>query len=157
MIKTRTYVLPTWAIPFEVPKYISRVDCGGDGETGTHGWQVRYWAAPGRFFNDVQNKKRLSPYESLQLATIYLKGFYKGPKPQLRGSKPTLVWKKHWAKNVEQGYIQMHHPQNGKRPIRVYVGTRNTVTEVRIERATVIAKARRVIAEHEHLEFLKTQ
>ncbi len=163
----RRCVVPGWATSYRVPRYISRVDIDEQGLAGTHGWQVRYDREHSKFFSDSTHGKRHTPRASLDGAIEYLAGIYRGPRSRLRRTPtcrktPGLI-QDHGIRMVEmivrkdkvpQYYVEVMAPTRRFNPKRYYVGTVNTITPERIERALVKARKQRKVMEQEYLKQL---
>ena len=141
-----------WSAVFHVPRHIVRIDIDDPGKAGTHGWQVRY-QKPSVMFSDAKNNDRRSPRASLADATRYLAAIYAGPRVLIR-TTPTkrkknliqeagirLVERVNKKKNITEMYLEAVSPTNKKASKRFYVGTLSTVTNERINDATIKARA----------------
>lgn len=158
----RLYIVPGWAKPFKVPRYISRCDIDKHGFAGTHGWQVRYHRG-NKFFGDATGRKRRSPQKSLAEAIQYLAEIYSGPRVLIRKAAtkrrqeseildPGIrIAKKIRQSGLEEIYIEAMSPKHGMSSKRVYVGTQNTATPERLEAARQKATSLRRQMEASHL------
>lgn len=148
---------PGWPAALAVPKHIIRLDIDEAGKAGTHGWQVRH-ERPWRFFND----KGRPPAQSLQEAVQHLAETYAGPKLKQRkvmGKKNKglleqgirLVKRVKKGRSVAELWVEASPPSKHFSPVRIYAGTENTTSEVRLEMAKLEARKARASMLKAHL------
>lgn len=151
----RIVFLDKWITPFFVPRYITRVDIDKEFNRGTHGWQVRYFNSPSRFFSDTRNGVIRTPYDSLEDAIKYLSEHYVGFKPRSRNPKPKLVLLPQNKKTTKAYYLTISHPKRNKSSIKVYVGTENTYSQERHKVALGTLLKRRADIVNKHNKEMK--
>ena len=148
---------------FMVPRHVQRIDIHEENKAGTHGWQVRWDGT--KFFSDAANGKR-DPAGSLARSERYLRTIYTGPRPRLRETEHKdkkhrtgiagvqLAYRRRKDRQIAEVYLRVNPPRQGGAPRSIYVGTENTITQLRMRLALKKARAMRDSMRVEYLEHL---
>ncbi len=148
---------------FQVPRHIQRIEIDEPGKAGTHGWQVRWDGT--KFFSDAAAGKR-EPKAALARAEKYLRSIYTGPRPRLRETEHKdkkhrtgiagvqLAYRRRKNRQIAEVYLRVNPPTQGGVPHSIYVGTENTITQVRMRLALKKARAMRDAMRAAYLEEL---